>query len=262
MPILTVDDSDRVRTLTLNRPQALNAFNEELYDELTEALRAASADPDVAVVLLTGAGRAFCAGTDLKEMFARSTDPEFVPGEHGFPGLVDALADFDKPLVVAANGLGVGLGVTVLGFADLAFASTEARFQCPFTSLGVAPEAASSYLLPQLIGKQNAAWLLLSAEWISAEQAREMGLVRQLCPPEELLDTARRHCSTLAGRPISSLRAVKATMTEPQRAEIAAARERENAYFAELLGGPANREALTAFAEGRDPDFAGLTGSD
>lgn len=257
MPLRT-QDRDRVRTLMLDRPEALNAFDEALYDELTEALRAAGSDPDVAVVLLTGAGRAFCAGTDLKEMFARSTDPEFVAGEHGFLGLVDALAEFDKPLVVAANGLGVGLGLTVLGFADLAFASTEARFRCPFTSLGVAPEAASSYLLPQLIGRQNAAWVLLSAEWISAEQARDMGLLWQLCPPAELLETAHQHCAALAERPISSLRAVKATMTEPHRAEIAAARERENAHFAQLLGGPANLEALSAFAEGREPDFAGL----
>lgn len=253
-PILTASDSDRVRTLTLNRPDSLNAFNEALYDELTEALHTAAEDPGIGVVLLTGSGRAFCAGTDLKEMFARSADPDFTPGKHGFLGLVDALVEFPKPLVVAANGLGVGLGLTIIGFADLAFASTEAAFQCPFTSLGVAPEAASSYLLPQLLGRQNAAWILLSAEWITARQAHEMGLVRQLCPPAELLSTAHQHCTTIAARPISSLCAVKATMTAPMREEIAAARERENAYFAELLGGPANLEALTAFAEAREPD--------
>lgn len=260
MPILNTSDDDRVRTLTLNRPEVLNAVNEALYDALTEALHAAADDPDVGVVLLTGGGRAFCAGTDLEEMFARSTDPEFTPGEHGFLGLVDALVDFPKPLAVAANGIGVGLGLTVLGFADLAFASSEARFRCPFTNLGVAPEAASSYLLPRLLGQQNAAWVLLSAEWITASQAHAMGLVWQLCAPADLLATAHEHCATVAARPISSLRAVKATMTAPLRAEIAAARERENAHFAELLGGPANLEALTAFAEGREPDFAGLPG--
>ncbi|MBE9373819.1 enoyl-CoA hydratase/isomerase family protein [Saccharopolyspora sp. HNM0983] len=260
VPILTTTDNDRVRTLTLNRPDALNAFDEALYDELTEALRGAADDPGVGVVLLTGSGRAFCAGTDLKEMYARSTDPDFVPGEHGFLGLIDALAEFDKPLVVAANGLGVGLGLTVLGFADLALASTEARFRCPFTSLGVAPEAASSYLLPHLVGRQNAAWLLLSAEWISAQQAHDMGLVWQVCPPEDLMGAAQQHAATIAARPTSSLRAVKATMIAPLRDEIAAARERENAQFAELLGSAANLEALTAFAEGREPDFAALPG--
>jgi len=256
--MLLVDDDARVRTLTLNRPDALNAFNEALYDATTEALRAANDDPSVAVVLLTGAGRAFSAGTDLLEMGERATNPDFVPGKHGFLGLIDALAEFEKPLVVAVNGLGLGIGATIIGFADLAFMSDEARLKCPFTSLAVAPEAASSYLMPLLVGRQNAAWLLMSSEWISAAEAREMGLVYRTCAPDELLDEARRHAQILAAKPISSLRAVKATMTAPIREGIAAARARENACFAELMGGPANIEALTAFAEGRAADFTNL----
>ena len=255
---LLIDDAARVRTLTLDRPDALNAFDEALYDATTEALLAAAEDPTVAVVLLTGSGRAFSAGTDLLEMHRMATDPTFERGKHGFLGLVDALAAFPKPLVCAVNGVGLGIGATVLGFADLAFMSTTARLKCPFTSLGVAPEAASSYLLPRLMGRQNAAWMLLSAEWIGAQEALDMGLVWKVCEPEDLLATARHHAETLAARPISSLRAVKATMMAPLREEIAAARERENACFAELMGGPANLEALTAFAEGREPDFTAL----
>ncbi|MEV5001068.1 enoyl-CoA hydratase/isomerase family protein [Nocardioides sp. LML1-1-1.1] len=255
---LIVSDADRVRTLVLDRPDALNAFDEALYDATTDALLAAAEDPGVAVVLLTGAGRAFSAGTDLLEMHRMTTDPAFEHGRHGFPGLVDALVDFPKPLVVAVNGLGLGIGATILGFADLAFMAADARLKCPFTSLGVAPEAASSYLFPALVGRQNAAWALLSAEWISAEEALEMGLVWRVCPSEELLPTAREHATLLARRPISSLVAVKRTMTEPHRAAVRAARDRENAAFAELMGGPANREALTAFAEGRAADFTGL----
>lgn len=258
--MLRIEDDQRVRTLTLDRPDALNAFNEALYDATAEALLAAADDPDVAVVVLTGEGRAFSAGTDLVEMGRMVSDPDFERGTHGFLGLVDALVDFPKPLLIAVNGLGLGIGTTILGFADLAFASTQARFKCPFTSLGVAPEAASSYLLPQLLGRQNAAWVLLSAEWVSAEEAREMGLVWKVCEPDELLPTARRYAATLAARPISSLRAVKRTMTEPLRSAIAETRERENAAFAELMGGPANLEALTAFAEGRAADFASIPG--
>jgi enoyl-CoA hydratase/carnithine racemase len=255
---LQVADADRVRTLTLDRPEALNAFNEELYDALADALLAAAADPSVAVVVLTGNGRAFSAGTDLLEMHRIATDPTFERGRHGFPGLVDALDAFPKPLVVAVNGLGLGIGCTVLGFADLAFMSSEARLKCPFTSLGVAPEAASSYLLPLLVGRQAASWLLLSSEWVSAQEALAMGLVWRVCSPASLLEEAHRHAALLAARPISSLVAVKRTVIEPRRAGVAAARERENAAFAELMGGPANLEALAAFAEGREPDFTAL----
>lgn len=255
---LLIADENRVRTLTLDRPDALNAFNEVLYDATTEALLAAAEDPAVAVVLLTGTGRGFSAGTDLLEMHDRATNPDFVAGKHGFLGLLDALVAFPKPLICAVNGVGLGIGATILGFADLAFMSTTARLKCPFTSLGVAPEAASSYLFPRLVGRQNAAWVLLSAEWIDARQALEMGLVWRVCEPDDLMAEARRHAEILAARPISSLVAVKRTMTEPLRVEIAAARERENACFAELMGGPANLEALTAFAEGRPADFTNL----
>lgn len=257
-PVLLVEDDDRVRALTLHRPAALNAFNEELYDATAEALLAAAEDPTVAVVLLTGTGRAFCAGTDLREMHRMTTDPSFVRGRHGFPGLLDALVAFPKPLVVAVNGLAVGIGATILGFADVALIADDARLRCPFTSLGVAPEAASSYLLPRLIGRQEAAWMLLSAEWVDAAEAHRMGLVREICARDELLATARTRAAALARQPLASLQAVKETLVAPLRDGIAAARERENAAFAALLGGPANREALAAFAEGRPPDFVAV----
>lgn len=258
-PAVVIHDEARVRTLTLNRPEALNACNEALYDALTDGLLDAAQDPSVAVVLLTGAGRAFCAGTDLVEMAARVMVPDnFQEGTHGFLGLIDALTAFPKPLVVAVNGIGLGIGATILGFADLVFMSTTAKLKCPFTSLAVAPEAASSFLFPQLIGRQNATWMLLSSEWVSAAEAKEMGLVWKLVEPDLLLDEAGRHATHLASMPISSLIACKRVITEPLRPSIEAARERENQAFIELLGGPANIEAFAAFAEGRAADFTNL----
>lgn len=248
---LLISDENRVRTLTLNRPNALNAFNEALYDATADALMAAAEDPEVAVVVLTGAGRAFSAGQDLTEMQARIVDPGFAPGRHGFPGLIDALAAFSKPLVCAVNGVGVGLGATILGYADLAFMSTAAKLKCPFTSLGVAPEAASSYLLPKLVGRQNAAWLLMSSEWVDAAEAQRMGLVWKTCEPDDLLTETRRHAEVLAAKPISSLVAVKQSMAEPVRPGIAAARANEDACFAEMMGAAANAEALAEFQRGR-----------
>jgi len=184
-------------------------------------------------------------------MHQLATNPDFERGKHGFVGLVDALVDFPKPLVCAVNGVGLGIGTTILGFADLAFMSSTARLKCPFTSLGVPPEAASSYLLPRLIGRQNAAWLLLSSEWVDAAEAQRMGLVWKVCAPEDLLAEARRHAEVLSSRPLNSLLAVKQTMMEPVRPGIAAASERENALFAELLGQAANVDALASFVDGR-----------
>ncbi len=248
---LQISDDNRVRTLTLDRPDVLNAFNEALYEATAVALGEAAADPDVAVALLTGNGRAFSAGNDLNEMQARITDPSLANKGSQFSAMINALTDFPKPLICAVNGLGVGIGTTILGYADLVFMSSQARLKCPFTSLGVAPEAASSYLLPQLIGRQNAAWLLMSSEWVTADEALRMGLAWKVCEPEDLLPEARRHAEILAARPIPSLMAVKQTIAEPSRAGILAATERENAHFAELMGAVANADALAAFTDKR-----------
>ena len=255
--MIRIEDEGRVRVITLDRPEAKNAFNEEHYDAMTEALIAADADPAVAVVVFTGGGTAFCAGTDVREMAARVADPAgFTNGKHGFPGLIDQLTNFRKPFICAVNGLGVGIGATILGFADYAVMSTEARLRYPFTRLGVAPEAASSVLLPILIGRQAAAWVLMSAEWVPAAECVELGIARKLCAPEELMDVTMRHAQVLAAAPVSSLIATKQVMMAPLIDAIVAARGRENAAFAELLGAPANIEAMTAFAEKREPDFS------
>jgi enoyl-CoA hydratase/carnithine racemase len=242
---LLISDVNRVRTLTLDRPDVLNAFNEALYEATAIAVQEAADDPAVAVVVLTGNGRAFSAGNDLNEMAARISDPALTDQGSHFTSMIDALTDFPKPFICAVNGLGVGIGTTILGYADLVFMSSDARLKCPFTSLGVAPEAASSYLLPRLIGRQNAAWLLMSSEWVSAQEA--LGLVWRVCEPAELLPEAHRHAEILASRPIPSLIAVKQTIAEPSRAGIKAATERENAHFAELMGADANADALAAF---------------
>src|SRR5881227_4383377 len=167
--MIRIEDADRVRLITLDRPDALNAFNEALYDATTEALREASSSPDIAVVVLTGTGRAFSAGTDVLEMGQRG-DPNFVAGKYGFPGLIDSLLDLTKPLICAVNGLALGVGVTMLALADLVFMAEDARARCPFTDLAVAPEAGSSYTFPMLLGRHDATWMLMSSEWFSAEE--------------------------------------------------------------------------------------------
>ncbi len=257
--MLEIENHGRVRLLTLNRPDALNAFSEALYDATAQALIDAAADPDVAVVVLTGNGRAFCAGTDLVEMGARNPGGGGIEsGVYGFAGMLDQMDSFPKPFICAVNGLAIGVGTTMLGFADLSFMSSEARLRCPFSSLGVAPEAASSYTFPLLLGRQQAMWTLLSSEWISAEEAKEMGLVWKVCPPDELMETTMAHAQKLAALPVSSLVESKALITHGWHDGVAAARERENAAFSRLMGAPANVEAIAAFMEKRPPDFTGL----
>lgn len=255
--MLKITDVDRIRTITLDRPDALNAFNEALYDATTDALLDAAVDNSVAVVVVTGSGRAFSAGTDVVEMAQRNTGG-IENGRHGFPGLVDQLVAFPKPLICAVNGLALGIGATMLALADLVFMSSEARVRCPFTALAVAPEAASSFTFPAMLGRHNATWALMSSEWLSAEECREMGLAWRVTSPDALMDETMRHARVLASKSISSLIESKRTIVAALEPQIAAARDRENAAFAYLMGRPANVEALTALAERRTPDFAAI----
>jgi enoyl-CoA hydratase/carnithine racemase len=229
--MLRIDDADRVRTITFDRPDALNAFNEALYDATTEALIDAAADPDVAVVVITGTGRSFSAGTEQ-------------------------LGSFPKPLLCAVNGMALGIGATMLGFADLVLMSTEARVRCPFTDLAVAPEAASSYTFPLLLGRQHATWALMSSEWIPAAECERIGLAWRVTEPDRLLEETHEVARHLAAKPLASLIETKRTITAGHRDAIAAARKREDQAFVRLLGRPANLEAFTALGERRAPDFA------
>ncbi len=250
--MIRTEDAERVRTITLDRPEKLNAFNEALYEAATEALDNAAADPSVAVVVFTGNGRAYSAGVDIGDLASAA---EGTSGQSAFPGFVDRLATFPKPLICAVNGLAVGIGATMLAYADLVFMSSEARIRTPFTDLSVAPEAGSSFTFPRLLGRQNAAWMLMSSEWFSAEQCLAMGLAWKVCAPDALLEEAHAHARVLARKPMGSLietkRAIIASLVQP----VTDAIERENQAFARLLGTPANDEALAAFAERRQPDF-------
>lgn len=235
-----ISGQDRVRTISMHRPERLNAFDGGLVNDLAGALAAAGADPEVLVVVLTGSGRAFSTGADLKAL--AEPREELEPAEssgrgNGFDRLLDTLADFPKPLLMAVNGYAVGFGMTMLAFADLVFMSTEARLRCPFTELGAPTEAGSSYLFPKLLGRQQAAWTLLSSEWIDARQAQAIGLAWQLCEPDDLMDVTYDHAQRLAGHPLEGLALVKRLLNAPERAELAAAFDREREALAVFVAG-------------------------
>jgi enoyl-CoA hydratase/carnithine racemase len=233
--MITTDDRDGVRTITLDRPEALNAFDTALYRATGAAIDDARADDTVKVVVVTGAGRAFSAGQDLKELERIAAGETY---ESGFPALLDALCEFDKPLVAAVNGVAVGIGFTMLAHCDLVIVADGARLRTPFSELGVPPEAASSLLFPVRMGWQRAAHLLLTSAWIDAAQAVEYGIALERCADTEVLERAQALAAEIATAPLAALRAIKTTMRDGQRDAVLAARAREDAAFAAVLGLP------------------------
>ncbi len=248
---VSVRDDGAVRIIEMDRPEALNAFSSQLMDDLADAFLEATEDAAVKVVVLTGAGRAFSAGADLKEMGQAPKHPK-----HGFAGLLDAIVDFPKPFFVAVNGIGAGIGATICGLADFTFIASEARLRCPFSTLGLTAEAGSTYLFPKLMGRQRASWFLLSAEWMSGEECVEAGLAMKALPGAELMAYVMGEAQKLAALPLASMMKTKALIMAPLREQLRASITAENQGLAELVGGPANQEALAAFREKRDADFS------
>jgi enoyl-CoA hydratase/carnithine racemase len=156
------------------------------------------------------------------------------------------------------NGIGVGIGMTMLLHVDLALVATTARLRAPFVSLGVVPEAAGSLLMPVVMGNQRAAEKLYTGEWITADEAVECGLALRAVPPEQLMDAALDLARRIAKMPVASLRATKTLVVAARIDAVRAARAREDAAFATMVGQPANMEAIAAFLEKREPDFTKL----
>lgn len=229
--VLQVDDDGAVRLLTLDRPDARNAFNRALYDGVRVALDEAAADDSVAVCVITGAGDIFSAGQDLKALAGLKDNPD--EGK-GFDPFARALARFDKPLIAAVNGAAVGVGTTLLLHCDVVLASDTARFRVPFVSLGIIPEAASSLLLPARIGPQAAAYYLLTGDWIDAETAVARGLAWKSCAPEQLLEEALGLARRIAEGPLEALRNTKRLLQAARADAVQAALDREIGHLAEI----------------------------
>ena len=251
--MVQINDEAGVRTIALNRPEALNAFNAQQFNDVTEALLAAQEDAACRVVVLTGTGRAFSAGADLTEMGRSGPRPP-----HGFPEMLEVVFDFPKPLIVAVNGLGVGVGATIVGIADFAFMAERARLRCPFSELGLVAEAGSTHTFPALMGRQQAMWFLMAAEWMDSAACKAAGLVLDVFPDDGFSVAVQARAAHLAALPTESLAHMKRLIAEPGRERLREAAAAENATLGQLVGGPANREAIAAFQEKRKPDFSKL----
>ncbi|WP_284337801.1 enoyl-CoA hydratase [Comamonas sp. NoAH] len=253
---ILVHTEDGVRTVTLNRVEKKNSITQAMYSAMAEALTSAVDDDAVRVVVLQGDATVFSAGNDIGDFLARQSSNDGLPQQSPVFQFLHALADFPKPLIAAVAGPAVGIGTTMLLHCDLVYAGDNAAFSMPFVNLGLCPEAASSLLLPRLMGYQRAAEALLLGEPFMAEAAMEAGLVNRVVPPTEVNAVAQAQAAKLAAKPLSALVETKRLMKSGQRAEIKAQMVEEGQSFGSMLGQPAAREAFTAFMEKRKPDFS------
>lgn len=242
---------DRVLTITMNRPEKKNALTGAMYIAMTEALLAADSDANVRAVVITGAPDCFTAGNDIADFAAAK------PGQSS-PAIrfLEVLAATSKPVVAAVSGVAIGIGTTMLLHCDLVYATAGSRFQLPFVNLGLCPEAASSMILPAMMGTHRAAELLLLGDAFGADVACKLGIVNQVVTAGELGPTVATKAQQLAQKPPSSLRTTKMLLKSGQAEAIKQAMAREGQNFAELLQGPEAKEAMAAFLERRKPDFS------
>jgi enoyl-CoA hydratase/carnithine racemase len=252
---LVVTDDGGVRCITLSRPEKLNCFTEAMFDDLTEILIDSEVNRDVICVVITGTGRAFSAGWDLAEMGVKIAHDD--GRRHGPGACIDELIRFQKPLITAVNGLAIGFGATTPLHSDITVASSDARFRFPFAEIGLAGESASTATLALRVGYQEAARLLLTCDWVDAEEAARIGLVWKVVPPEELLSTVLDLAHRIARHPRQSVTATKRLLLATKIDAVRTAMARELDNYALLLGGPANREAIEAVSRKRQAERNG-----
>ena len=259
MPPLIVAVESGVARLTLNRPDVLNSFTRDLAQKLLQALRDAATDDTVRAVLLTGAGRGFCAGQDLAEA---------MPVDGAIPDLgdfvretwnpvVSAIRHLEKPVVCAVNGVAAGAGANLAFSCDIVFASSNASFVQSFAKIGVIPDSGGTFILPRLVGLHRATVMTMLAEKVTAEQAKEIGLVYQVVAPEALVDTAFTTAAHLATQPTRALGLIKRAFNKSLGVDLDEQLTVEEALQREAGRTADYAEGVHAFLEKRPPRFTG-----
>jgi enoyl-CoA hydratase/carnithine racemase len=243
-----------VMTITLNRLERKNSITSAMYGAMADALSAAQSDASIRVAVLQGHETVFSAGNDIGDFLNRPPAGMESPVFRFLQGL----ATFSKPLLAAVCGPAVGVGTTMLLHCDLVYAGDNAAFSMPFVNLGLCPEAASSLLVPQMLGYHRAAEALLLGEPFMAEAALEVGLVNRIVPLTEANAVAQSVAQKLAAKPMASLVETKRLMKKGQQQLVLQQMAEEGQSFSRMLGEPAAREAFGAFMEKRTPDFSKL----
>lgn len=260
MPYTTLltDLSDGVFTLTLNRPEVLNAFNDQQAEETLDALKKAERDAAARCLILTGAGKGFCAGQDLGALKGRSEAVSFREHlAHTYNPIVSKLRSMEKPIIGQINGAAAGAGFGLALACDLRYAAAGAKFRMAFSGIGLAPDSGTSFFLPRLIGYARAYEMAITNNPITSEQALEWGIVNAVFPADELPTATRALAVKLAGLPTKAFGLTKRAMNKAFQMTIDEALDYE-AHLQDIAGHTADyTEGVAAFLEKRPPQFTG-----
>jgi enoyl-CoA hydratase/carnithine racemase len=246
---ILAERSGNILDIQLNRPAKKNAMTSTMYITMAELLNGAAKDDQIRVVLWHGAGNSFCAGNDIEDFMKNPP----APGESPQAQLIQALINFEKPLVAAVQGAAIGGGTTMLAHCDFVYAGESAKFQLPFVNLALVPEFGSSYLLPLRFGYTRAAELILWGKPFDASRAAELGLVTQVVPDQNLLATASETARALAANPAAAVQASKQLTKRPLREQLEQAVKLETEVFAERVRSDDAKLAFQAFLARRQP---------
>jgi 2-(1,2-epoxy-1,2-dihydrophenyl)acetyl-CoA isomerase len=258
--VLLVERNEGVATLTMNRPESMNSLSVELKEALLDATRDLSDDPAVRAVVLTGNGRGFCVGQDLREhvalLEANDPAPLSTVSQHYNP-LVTTLARMPKPVIAAVNGMAAGAGAGLAFACDFRFAARTAGFLLAFANVGLTLDSGVSWTLPRLVGQARATALAILAEHITAESALEMGLVNGVVEPERLLSTAQELAARLALGPTAAYAAIKESIAFAASADLEAALAKEDELQRAMGQTEDHRSSTAAFVAKQKPTFIG-----
>lgn len=259
-PVLLIEDTKGVRTLTLNRPDAYNSFTTELKETLLAELRWAATDPAVRAIVLTGSGKAFSAGQDLREhievLNADAEQPMSTVDEHYNP-LVRALTEMPKPVIAAVNGTAAGAGASLAFACDLRVVAESAKFLLAFAGVGLSADTAASWTLPRLVGYGRAMEMMLLGQPVTAQEALRIGMVNRVVPDGTALAAATELAATMATGPTMAFARIRAAMLAAAGADLEQALATESRTQSELARTQDHREAVQAFVTKRRPSFTG-----